>query len=362
MPTQSQQADELSEKLAKLKRAFYDAARKNVELQLQEAAIMSVVRERRAWLTLRMKLKTSCPGSAAAAVLAAETEISAMLSGLNLSDSAPLDVNSGSPDISSSTPGTNGAPSAPQQTQLEYVRSQVAPEMIQQVKSWTHEDCNRACTQFVRDACSLLQQIDQAPTPEAAAASSKQLDDLVAYCFGRTVVAHIMNPGLVKATVTTRMDTNAAVSEPGGEVWRPSVQAMQLSDSQRQTITSAYAVYLRAVPERQRRQLLQKLSSASEAEPWTLSMEPVNDPHELLQVRGGSIKSYVLPVVHGQYMAVVIGRSLALNELSGPVVLQPLESSTLLSCSACIFQKRELKTMQNFVATCTSCYGLWHFV
>ena len=284
----AQQAAELADRLAKLKRAFYDAARKNVELQLQEAAIMSVIRERRAWLGLRLKLKTECPGSAAAAVLTAEKDISVMLSGLNISDSAPLVVNSCLPDNSSSTPGGNGGPSAPQQTQMEYVRSQVAPEMIQQVKSWTPEDCNRACTQFVRDACALLQQIDQAPSPQAAAAASKQLDDLVAYCFGRTLVAHIMNPDLVKTTMTTRMDTNAAVPEPGGEVWRASMQAMQLSDSQRQTITSAYAVYLRAVPERQRRQLLQKLSSASDAEPWTLSMEPVNDPYEFLQVSGGS--------------------------------------------------------------------------
>ena len=287
-PSYSERGHALSEKLANLKRAFYDAAQKNVELKLQEAAIMSVIQERRAWLGLRMKLKTKCPGSAAAAVLAAETEISAMLSGLKISDSAPLVVNSGSPDISSSTPGTNAPSSAPQQTQLEYVRNKVTPEMIHQVKSWDYQDCNRACTLFVQDASALLQQIDEAPTPQAAAAASKQLDDLVAYCFGRTVVAHIMNPDLVQQTVTTRMDTNGAVSPPGGEVWRRAVHAMQLSDTQKQTITSAYAVYLRAVPERQRRQLLQKLSLASDAEPWTLNMEPINDPHELLKVSDGS--------------------------------------------------------------------------
>jgi hypothetical protein len=290
MARYAQQADELTDKLAQLKRAFYEAARKNVELQLQEAAILSAIRERRAWLSLRMKLITKCSGSAAAKVLSAESEISNMLSGLNISDAEPLAADSGPADAnSSSTQAANGShphskQSAPQQSQLDFVRSQVAPEMIQQIKCWTYEDCNRACRQFVLDASALLQQIDQAPTPYAAAAASKQLDDLVGYCFGRTIVAHVMNPDLVYKATTTRMDTNDVTPEAADEIYRRAVQVLQLSDTQRQTIALSYAVYFRAVPERQRRLLLQKLSLASCAEPWTLSMEPINDPQELLQV------------------------------------------------------------------------------
>ena len=124
-------------------------------------------------------------------------------------------------------------------------------------------DCyNKAGRQFVDKARSLLNTIDHGE-PEYTRAASVQLDKIVHAWWEQALAANTAKPEMVRAALTTRMDTNAVSEMPIGMISK-AIQDMRLSASQKDIIATAYSRYRNTLPSvEKRKEFLQQLEEAA---------------------------------------------------------------------------------------------------
>ena len=149
-------------------------------------------------------------------------------------------------------------------THFDDVRSRIDPaSKVHIVRDWNLLDYNNAGKQFVDKARSLLSAIDHGD-PELSRAASVQLDEVVLAWWEQALAANMAKPEMVQAALTTRMDNNA-VSEMSTGVIAKAVQEMRLSESQKDTIATAYSRYRNTtLPSIEKRQvILQQLTEAA---------------------------------------------------------------------------------------------------
>ena len=147
MSVYSQQLAELRRTKVRLEKALSSATQKTAELGIREGALKSAIRERGAWMVTVLKTASpSLPVPVACSVLEAETEISKLLSKLDISSSTP--VKSAQPASSTSSCGGTNSPST--LTHFQHVRGLTTPDVLETVRGWTWQDYNNSASLFVR--------------------------------------------------------------------------------------------------------------------------------------------------------------------------------------------------------------------
>jgi hypothetical protein len=147
MGVYSQKLAELKKTRVKLEKALNSAARKNAELNTQEGALKSAIRERGAWMATALKTASpSLPVPVACTVLEAETEISKLLGELELSPPSPLANSQPAP----SPIPSGSADSSPVLTHFQHIRARISPDVLEAVRCWSWQDYNNRATDFVR--------------------------------------------------------------------------------------------------------------------------------------------------------------------------------------------------------------------